>query len=156
MINHQEPFLEPFSALLARTMMLDIMFFFQKSWRSNSSHMFLSNWGWSISYKASRVKIGRNVQFPKRLDLYEFVTPELKEELQVRRYFAVWVNGMMIQQGCLILSPHTGIIGGVSVLSRSCENWYVWLCVLQSFVFHIFDHFPKRRLSETSFCVSRQ
>jgi ubiquitin carboxyl-terminal hydrolase 14 len=35
--------------------------------------------------EASRVKIGRNVQFPKRLDIYEFVTSELKEELQVGR-----------------------------------------------------------------------
>merc|ERR1711904_620568 len=34
---------------------------------------------------ASRVKIGRNVQFPKRLDIYDFVTPELQQELQIGR-----------------------------------------------------------------------
>jgi ubiquitin carboxyl-terminal hydrolase 14 len=49
-----------------------------------------ARFGWknastSAGTEASRVKIGRNVQFPKRLDLYEFVTPELKEELQVGR-----------------------------------------------------------------------
>jgi ubiquitin carboxyl-terminal hydrolase 14 len=35
--------------------------------------------------EASRVKIGRNVQFPKRLDIYEFSTAELQQELQIGR-----------------------------------------------------------------------
>ena len=37
----------------------------------------------TLRFQASRVKIGRTLQFPKRLDVYEFASEELQKKLQV-------------------------------------------------------------------------